>query len=256
MTAQYTATITRLTSNDDGWRDPGKCQLAVVHTYECPPGDNLMDRAAYQETAGSSYTILVGLTKTLRANDDDYNPWAAGYTANRRGLHVSALAYAADSRAAWMSRPGQLGLIADVLADWCTRYGIPPVKLTAAEIRAGKRGICGHGDTSAAWGETDHTDPGTGFPWDYVIDLVLKKTTGTPTTPTTDKDIDMTPEQDKLLRDNNALLKTIAAQMCGDGNNFGGWPQTGGRTLTDLTGAIAAKVGVPGTADTKAGDRP
>ena len=261
MSDQYEATITRLTNNDSGWRDPHRVQLAVVHTYECPPGHDLVGRAIYQETGGgnpkrkSSYTLLVGTSETLRANDDAYSPWAAGPTGNARGLHVSALAYAADTRAAWMSRPRQLDLIAEILADWCTRYGIPPVKLTAAEVRAGKRGICGHAEISQAWHESDHTDPGGGFPWDHVIDLVLKKTTGTPTTPTV-KDADMTPEQEALLRDNNNLLKTIAAQLCGDGNDFGGWPQGGGRTLYDLTAATAAKTGVPDTRDTKAGGRP
>lgn len=70
------------------------------------------------------------------------------------------------------------------------------------------------------------------------------------------KEDDMTPEQEALLRDNNNLLKTLAAQMCGDGNNFGGYPQGGGRTLYDLAAAIAAKTGVSNTRDTKEGARP
>lgn len=75
------------------------------------------------------------------------------------------------------------------------------------------------------------------------------------TTPTV-KDDDMTPDQEKLLRDNNAMLRTLSAQLFGDGNNFGGWPQTGGRTATDMLAAIGEKVGVPDTRDTKAGGRP
>jgi hypothetical protein len=51
-------------------------------------------------------------------------------------------------------------------------WGIPLVKLSAADLRAGKRGICGHADVTAAWHLTDHTDPGTGFPWAHFMDLV------------------------------------------------------------------------------------
>lgn len=70
------------------------------------------------------------------------------------------------------------------------------------------------------------------------------------------KDIEMTPDQEALLRDNNALLRVIAAQLCGDANNFGGWEQGGGRTLYDLAAATASQSGVPGTRDTKAGEQP
>ncbi|HEU5157544.1 MAG TPA: peptidoglycan recognition family protein [Streptosporangiaceae bacterium] len=51
-------------------------------------------------------------------------------------------------------------------------WGIPLVKLSAADVRAGKKGICGHNDVSAAFHQTDHTDPGAGFPWAHFMDLV------------------------------------------------------------------------------------
>ena len=71
----------------------------------------------------------------------------------------------------------------------------------------------------------------------------------------------MTDDQTALLRqirdntaDCRAMLQTLCAQDMGDATitgPFGGWPQTGGRTRTDLLAAIAAKPGVPGTTDTK-----
>lgn len=51
-------------------------------------------------------------------------------------------------------------------------WGVPLVKLSAADLKAGRRGICGHADVSAAWHLTDHIDPGTGFPWAHFMDLV------------------------------------------------------------------------------------
>lgn len=58
-----------------------------------------------------------------------------------------------------------------VAAD-CKKYKIPVVKLSAADLRAGKHGIAGHADVSAAWHETTHTDPGLGFPWSVFIGMV------------------------------------------------------------------------------------
>lgn len=256
MSNQYVADITRLTNNDSGRRNPGRCQLAVVHTYECPRNDDLVNRAAYQERAGSSYTVLVGTTKTLRANDDDYIPWAAAQTGNRVGLHMSFLAYASSSRATWINHGTQLNKGADVVADWCKRYGIPPVKLTAAQVRAGQRGICGHDEVSAAWRETDHTDPGRNFPWDVFLSLVKRRLN--PTTPTTPPKEDvMTPAQEKKLDNAIAAIRKLQSDVTdirlqqGSGKNYSGFEQTGHRTLLDSVAAIGAKVGVPGMKDPK-----
>ena len=175
MINQYQADITRLTTNDSGRRDPSTCQAVVLHTYECPRSDDLVNRAKYQEVAGSSYTILVGLSKTLRANDDNYIPWAAAQTGNRIGLHLSFLAYAASTRAEWLRYRSQLELAAEVVADWCQRYGIPAVKITPEQLQRGQRGICGHYDISLAWRETDHTDPGPNFPWDEFLEMVANR---------------------------------------------------------------------------------
>jgi N-acetyl-anhydromuramyl-L-alanine amidase AmpD len=60
------------------------------------------------------------------------------------------------------------GLVRARAAHW----GVPLVKLSAADLRAGKRGICGHADVSAAFHLTDHVDPGSAFPWAHFLDLV------------------------------------------------------------------------------------
>lgn len=77
----------------------------------------------------------------------------------------------------------------------------------------------------------------------------------------TSEEDDMTDEGRALLRqirdntaDCRAMLMALSAQDMGDpaiGGPYGGWPQTGGRTRTDTLAAIAAKLGVPGTTDTK-----
>lgn len=246
---QFKADVDQLTTNDSGTRDPHGCQLAVIHTYECPRADDLESRAAYQETHESSYTMLVGTRRTLRANDDNYIPWAAMPTGNRVGLHLSFLAYARSSRQEWLDNTNQLDLGARVVADWCTRYGIPPVKVSPDEVRAGKRGVCGHGDVSAAWRESDHTDPGAGFPWDVFLDRVQHFMNPAPQS----KETGMSQEITDRLNEIDHKLTLILDQLAGPGAEFAGWPQLGDRTLVDAVAAIAEIEGVTGAHDTKEG---
>jgi N-acetyl-anhydromuramyl-L-alanine amidase AmpD len=54
----------------------------------------------------------------------------------------------------------------------CVEFGIPVRHVGPDELRAGQKGICGHGDVTRAWGEGDHTDPGDSFPWATFIGYV------------------------------------------------------------------------------------
>ncbi|WP_282939132.1 peptidoglycan recognition protein family protein [Corynebacterium auriscanis] len=86
----------------------------------------------------------------------------------------------------------------------------------------------------------------------YWYDRMTKPKTTPPAT-TTPKESDMTPEQDRIMRENNRMLKEIRYQLTGSDQpgKFPGLPQSGGRTLYDLTSAIAEIEGVPGTKDIK-----
>ena len=77
--------------------------------------------------------------------------YANNYT---RDQWLSPLVWPAVQRAATRTR------------DLCARYGIPVVKLSPADLLAGKRGISGHVDVSQAWRQSTHSDPGPNFPWD------------------------------------------------------------------------------------------
>jgi hypothetical protein len=75
--------------------------------------------------------------------------------------------------------------------DLCDRYGLPLVKLTPADLLAGKHGICGHVDVSQAWHQSDHSDPNnTTFPWDRFMAEVQNP-----------QEDDMTPDQAQQLKD-------------------------------------------------------
>lgn len=74
----------------------------------------------------------------------------------------------------WGDRPHRQMLArgAELVAQLALAYGFPITKVTAAQLRGGRHGICGHADVSAAWHETTHTDPGPDFPWTHFVAAV------------------------------------------------------------------------------------
>lgn len=77
--------------------------------------------------------------------------------------------------------------IAPIVARACAEFGIPIRHVGSVELRAGQRGICGHGDVTRAWGEGDHVDPGDSFPWDRFISYVAAAAGGGTDVELTDK---------------------------------------------------------------------
>ena len=59
------------------------------------------------------------------------------------------------------------------IGEEAARYGVPIVKIGADDIVAGRSGVCGHLDCSAAGLGGDHSDPGPAFPWDVVLAYAL-----------------------------------------------------------------------------------
>ena len=122
-----------------------------------------------------SYHYLVDTDKALRENTDDWVTWSAGPIGNSRFLHLSFVTRAASTTGEWLAHPTMLNIGADIVAEWCRRYNIPVEHIDPAGLRAGLRGICGHGDISAAWREVDHHDPGLNFPWGVFLDMVRER---------------------------------------------------------------------------------
>ncbi len=171
-----------------------KPNLIIIHT-----GEGILDKddmAAFlnrsddasAHAASDSDGVVAPLVPYDRA------AWTAGPTANSRGIQIELCAFAVMTRQQWLSKTDVSVWVPhlkqnrtikkpyDMLvqtADWArtvaNQFQIPKIKLSASQIRAGQGGICGHADTSEAWKETDHTDPGAGFPWDVFIDLINEK---------------------------------------------------------------------------------
>jgi N-acetyl-anhydromuramyl-L-alanine amidase AmpD len=61
-----------------------------------------------------------------------------------------------------------LSHVARLTARLALAYNVPVRRIRDAH----ERGICGHVDVSKTFGETDHWDPGPGFPWDRFMKMV------------------------------------------------------------------------------------
>jgi len=93
---------------------------------------------------------------------------------NDRSIGIEQAGYAKQSEAEWLDAYGQqmLALVSKLVAREARQWNIPLVKLSAADLIAGKRGICGHVDINAAFpNNTGHTDPGIHYPWNNLLDL-------------------------------------------------------------------------------------
>jgi hypothetical protein len=79
----------------------------------------------------------------------------------------------------------QLDLAARLAAWRLAVRGWPVEVRTVDEVRRGLPGLCGHVTISAAFGKTDHTDPGPQFPWSKFLTLI-RRHMATPTQPQED----------------------------------------------------------------------
>lgn len=249
---QFQTTITDLSTNDDGRRS-GRPRLLVVHTFEGQdlPVERMTDyqsgRLPHQRTG--SYHVVIGADgRSGRENDNEFIPWAAGWTGNRIGLHASLAGQAAFSREKWLSRGAQLDTLARWLAHESRENGIPLEPASIAAIRGSGKGVCSHADLARAFpAETDHTDPGPHFPWDHVLALAKRHRDGTaaPANPATPPDpakgTGMTPEQAQELTETRHQLAGPSRP-----GEFPGWSQLGGRTVVDALAAIGEKLGIEG----------
>lgn len=234
---QFVTNTSIYTTADSGTRDPAHCQLGVFHTTENSDSTTPDAVAQWQTNPAnqSSYNILIGVDgRTVRSNDDNYIPWSAGHTGNRIGIHASCIGRAARTRTQWLQLPLQITACAAWAADLNTRYGIPLIWLNAAQVRAGVRGFCGHAEISAAFHESDHTDPGKGFPADMVMNMAVDIATRP-----LDKDLPPMSSNEEISLRLDLLLDQLAGHPW---PKFPGWPQLGGRSLVDAVALIGARL--------------
>lgn len=161
-------------------RPVNQIKIICIHVTVNAPGTPAENVANYQinSQSGSYHELTDTRPVHLVENTDDWQTWSSGNYGNNIGLHRSFVMRGTESRAEWLKYSDMLREAAQRDAEWCRKYGIPPVKLTAADLRAGKKGFCGHLETGQAWRGTDHVDPGPGFPWDVYLSMVREAIDG------------------------------------------------------------------------------
>lgn len=156
-----------------------KIDLVIVHTMEAPEKP-LTARGVAKWFAGqvgvaprASAHICVDNKELIGCVRPEHIAWAAP-GANKIGYQIEHAGYARQKPEEWADEYSEamLQLSAKHAAHICRSYDIPAVRLTPDEVKAGKRGICGHVDVNKAFGKSTHTDPGKFFPWHRYIYLV------------------------------------------------------------------------------------
>lgn len=153
----------------------------VIHTMETDERGDTAEAVASNwfklAIAKASAHYCVDSNSIVRCVKNNNIAWAAPGM-NLHGIQYELAGRAAQSSTEW-SDPFSMSMLqiaAKQAAVDAKKYGIPPVHLTVAEIRAGKRGFAGHIDaTNAFSGGRGHTDPGTNFPWDKFLGMVQKE---------------------------------------------------------------------------------
>lgn len=159
------------------YRDGGNLPVhrIVIHDMEFPERSTAAeDVAAYFKRGpvrASAHYCCDNNSIVQCVSEDDI---AFHAPPNSHSIGVELAGYAKQSPAEWRDpfSSAMLHRAAQLVAEVCTRHGVPPVWLTPADLKAGKRGITSHNNVSKAFGQSTHTDPGPAFPAGWFIDLV------------------------------------------------------------------------------------
>jgi hypothetical protein len=160
-------------------------RLIVVHTAE--GATTYQSLGSYFANPSSGVSSHTGIDDTpgvvgeyvLRSG----KAWTQG-NANPYAVATELCGFAAWTPADWSAHGVMLQNCAAWIAEEAAAFGIPLVKLSAAQAQDGvTRGVCGHVDLGAAGG--GHWDPGPDFPWSQVMGMAGSGTTPAPP-PTTE----------------------------------------------------------------------
>lgn len=163
------------------WTDMNRTsvQLIVIHTTEGSAHEqSAEDGAAYDQrrTDGTSTHYFHDCNSTIQCVRTEDKAHTARAQGNKRGIQHELCGKAGWSESTWGNEycSDMLKLAARQCARDAKKWGIPVRHLTVAQVDAGEKGFCGHGDVTLAFPEDNgtHTDPGPNFPWSRFLDMV------------------------------------------------------------------------------------
>ncbi len=172
--------------NSYGDRDGTKYAVAIHNTSNDAPAAG---EAAYatRRTDGVSAHLYVDRVEVIQSLDLLARAGHAGsQQGNEHAIAVEIVGVNGWSREQWLRNVAwdQLGA---ALAWCCRQFGIAVRRAAVDEMRTNPRvrAFYSHDDMRRAWGGTDHTDPGPGFPWGRLFEAVNAALVGaaSPSTP-------------------------------------------------------------------------
>lgn len=143
----------------------------VLHSMEAPEASTTAHNVAewfagkFGPAPEASAHYCVDDANVICTVEPDRVAWHAP-GANRYGIGIEHAGYARQSRAEWNDSFSRrmLDLSATLAAQLCRRFSIPPRLVDPGGLKRDEPGITTHAIVGEAWGRTDHTDPGEGFP--------------------------------------------------------------------------------------------
>lgn len=159
---------------------PRVVKLIVLHTMEAAEKGETAEAVAKFFAKGdrrASAHLCVDNNSVIQCVEDKHIAWGAK-GANQNGLHVEMAGSFRQTADQWADAFSQdtLKLTAAVVARLCIDHGLPAVKITTAQLKAGERGIVGHDQVVEAFPDgqvaAEHQDPGKHFPWSLFMNEV------------------------------------------------------------------------------------
>lgn len=205
----------------------------VIHCTAGSDGKGAQGTARYfrdPDATGSAHYITDS-DESIQCARDNVVCWHAPPNTHSIGIEMEcSLAGRGEGHWGRADHIAMMKRTALLTAQKCLQYGVPVTKLTSADLRAGKHGICGHGDVSVAFGQSSHTDPEVFFPWVVFMAWVrdaYKTITGgggdTPTPPPTEDD--MAGEGPAILSALTAFISAEAARYSDVKDTLVGWSE-------------------------------
>lgn len=155
-------------------------RLVVIHDTSNSASAAAEARYAATRTlsGATSAHFYVDTTGPLGSTPLNLQAWAAYSYANRNGWHIEMCGYNAGMTGAVPAKT--IAITAGLVRQLCDLADIPMVKLSPADVAAGKRGICGHWDITTGLNVGTHDDPGPAFDWAGFIAAVNGDDMATP----------------------------------------------------------------------------
>lgn len=151
------------------------CNRVVIHGTVSPTvvGGARATASYFQSPgAGGLAHYVVDPAEIIACAQEETVCWHAPPNQDSIGIELCDPVDADPARWADSAHQAMLVLAAKLTVDICHRWSVPTVQIDVAGLLAGQRGICGHVDVAQAWHQSDHHDPGAGFPWAQFMALM------------------------------------------------------------------------------------